>query len=794
MNASQESPATARQYRLATFGTPALIAPGGDMVLGTHGHHRRRLALLAVLAAAGERGRTRDQLLLLFWPEATQSRARHSLDQLLYALRGSLGESVFASVNPVRLNGEAVTSDVAAFNAAMEHDDLDAAVRLYRGPFLEGFYLEDAPEFERWVETERARLEASFASALAHLARKAEAARDWQTALACWQTLTDVDRLSSKYAAGLVRALVEAGDQSAALRFMERYEAVVAQELGRDEQRAAASLLADVRSAMKSTPPPAPSPVPSATSPGVTEPSVAPAAAATPAPATRTPNDPPALSARHRRRAAYVIGVLTAGALLGAAAYLRSSARAHPTAEIEERSIAVLPLANVSRDAKDAPLADGLTEEIVGVLAQLRGIRVAARTSAAAFKNSNIDVRLIGDSLGVDYVLEGGVQKAANRLRVQVRLVDTRTGVSRWSETYDRELRDVFAVQSDIAEAVAREMNVKLGGSTRAAVRRVPTRNPAAHEFYLRGNDPATTRGDSASRAGLEYFRQAIALDSEYAPAYAGLARLILTRANAGSDGTVSRYEAFAAAEAAARKAIALDSTLAEAHLALAGVRRSVSDFPGADVEIRRAIALDPTNPRFHEWLVQNYAWTGHPVEALAEARRAVALDPLSPNAIAELGHALLVNDRCDEALTELAKLRSLRPPLLRAGDYAAQCYIRKRMWPEAIEEIQRNVAVGGLGVQAFIAFIYARAGQPDRARPILAELLDRARRGERIAFDVATVYAGLGDKDQAFRWLDKAAQQGALNYLGRLGLVLDALAPDPRVDVVRQRLGIRKQ
>lgn len=794
MTTSQEPPATTRQYRLATFGIPALIAPGGDTVLGTHGHHRRRLALLAVLAAAGERGRTRDQLLVLFWPEATQSRARHSLDQLLYALRGSLGESVFASVNPVRLNPELVVSDVTAFNAAVEHDDLEAAVRLYRGPFLDGFYLDDGPEFEQWLETERARLAASHASALERLARKAEAARDWQNAVSCWQRLTVGDGISSKYAAGLVRSLVGSGDQAAALRFAERYEAIVAAEFGLNDPAAAAALIAEVRAMAKFAAPPG-SPEPAAR-PAVSGagPSVASVANLPRDSAALPPNGLDARPARRRWRSTYVIGLAAAAVILGGVAYLQSRARARVAPVGGERSIAVLPLANVSRDAKDVPIADGLTEELVGVLAQLRGVRVAARTSAGAFRNSDLDVRRIGDSLRVDYVLEGSVQKAGDRIRVQVRLVDTQTGASRWSETYDRELRDVFAVQSDIAGAVARELNATLGGDSRAMRRTVPTRNPAAYELYLRGNDPATTRGDSASRAGLEYFRQALALDSQYAAAHAGLARLILTRLNSGFDSTARRRDVLAAAEAAAARAIALDPTLPDGHLALAGVRRSRNDFAGAEVEIRRAIALDPTNPRFHEWLVQDYASTGHPVEALAEARRAVALDPLSPNAIAELGHALLANDRCDEALAELGKLRSLRPPLLRAGEYAAQCYVRKRMWAEAIAEVQRNAPSAGLRAQAFLGFLYARSGQPDRARPILAKLLARAQRVDGAALDVAMVYAGLGDTDQAFDWLDRAVREGSLDVAGRHNVILDALAPDPRVEAFRQRLGIQNR
>src|SRR5688572_2533009 len=164
------APSSAPPYRLRTLGTFALTGPNEGTVLGKHGQQRRRLALLAVLAAAGERGRSRDQLLLLFWPDATQSRARHSLDQLLYALRASIGETVFASGNPVTLDPNVLASDVGAFNAALQRGDLEAAVEEYRGPFLDGLYLNDAPEFERWLESERARLAGAYADALTRLA------------------------------------------------------------------------------------------------------------------------------------------------------------------------------------------------------------------------------------------------------------------------------------------------------------------------------------------------------------------------------------------------------------------------------------------------------------------------------------------------------------------------------------------------------------------------------------------------------------------------------------------------
>jgi len=189
---SGDTPVSPR-FRLRTFGSLALLDSAGGTIVGEHGQQRRRLALLAVLATAGERGRTRDQLLLLFWPDASQSRARHSLDQLVYAIRSSIGDDVFAGTNPLRLNASIVRSDVADFTDAIASDDPEAAVQQYSGPFLDGFYLSEAPEFEQWMDAERARLARSYGIALERLARRAEEAGDHATAAGWWRRLTDAD-------------------------------------------------------------------------------------------------------------------------------------------------------------------------------------------------------------------------------------------------------------------------------------------------------------------------------------------------------------------------------------------------------------------------------------------------------------------------------------------------------------------------------------------------------------------------------------------------------------------------
>lgn len=629
---SDSPPDPGVSFSLRTFGTVALVRSDGVTVLGTHGSHRRRLALLAILAAAGHAGRSRDHLLLLFWPEAGQARAQHSLDQLLYALRSSISDAMFEGTNPLRLNPSVVASDVGAFDAALAQGDPERAVGVYRGAFLDGCYPNDAPEFERWADGERARLAEAFTGALATLARRATAAGDHAVALQWWTRLSEADPLSTKYAVGRIAAVAAAGDRAAALQYAKRYEAFVAQELG-------LPIDPDVRAAIEDV------------------------------------RDP----TRDARRASnlHVPPVLTNSLTADAPA-----SASPPWRTLHAGAIAALVLA-------------------IGIAA----FAVWPRASAH--------------------------------------------------------------------------------GATRSR-----TANIAAHELYVRGDDPTLMRSDSGARAAVEDFQQAIALDSNYALAYAGLARALLRTSDRGSLTVRERRERVTSAERAAVRAVRLDDSLADAHAALSFVRRKRYDLGEAMQEMARAAALEPRDARFHEWLVQLYVIGGQSSEALVEARRAVALDPLSPTANAELARALFSANRCGDALTQLAKLESLQPPLLRAGSIAAQCYAKNRMWPEAIAQSRRVLASQRRG-NGLLGFLLAQAGDVTAAMRLLDTLRGDARAGRADAFDIAAVYAGLGRRDSAFVWLDRSLDDGSLNF-EYWNTILGALSPDPHIDSVRRHLGMQ--
>ena len=794
MSAEPGKARVAPPFRLHTLGTLALRGPAGDAPTADFAQQNRRLGLLAALAASGERGRNRDQLLLFFWPDASQQRARHSLEQTLYLIRRSVDAEVFLGVNPLRLNPAVMTSDVADFESAIGAGELEAAVELYQGSFLEGFYLPEAPEFEQWMDGERSRLEALYRKALERLAETAERARDLAAAVAWWRKLADVDPLSGRYAIGLMRGLASAGDHAAALRHAGDYEQLVEQELGTGVGPEIAALAGEIRAHAKKSavrPPPVPgergeaAPVAPDSRPHGPFPSGG----------AQAPRPPP--DGRRSRGHLWVGGVtavvLVAGVL--AATRLRDEPTDPLLAEASDASIVVLPLANRSQDPLDAALADGVTEELIAMLAKAGDLRVIASTSAFAFRDRQTDVRAIADSLHVAHVLEGGVQKIGSRLRVQVRLVDARDGSTRWSETYDREIEDLFVVQEDIARTVARELGARLGGGGGTPLSRNRARNVAAYELYLRGNDPANLRTDSGPHKALEYFHQAIAIDSTYAAAWAGLARMY-GRVQSTEDPGIAIAELNALAEQAALKAVALDDSLAEAHATLGILRMGLyQDFATAESALRRAIELDPAYGRAREWLAGLYIDTERPVEALAEARRALEVDPLSPSAHAELAHALLANDRPDEALVHLEHIAAVRPPLLRARNYLTQAYAMKGMWPEAIETLgppDETEESSGLSLRAYML---AKGGRREEALRIREELLRRWEEGNARAVDVAVAYAGLGEIDRAFAWIERSDESSLRS--ARLGLtmpIFNDLRRDPRFERVRERLGTQKR
>ena len=488
--------------------------------------------------------------------------------------------------------------------------------------------------------------------------------------------------------------------------------------------------------------------------------------------------DPPPASVRpeqsvanvRRRGATAVIAVLALVVGFGGYTARRNSvSRIAPAATrqvavaTERRSIAILPFENTSGDPADESFSDGLTDELIGALGKVEGLRVAGRTSAFAVKGKRLGVRAVAETLGVSTIVEGSWRRSGSRLRVGAQLVRAADGAVLWSETYDRKMSDVFAVQEEIARAIVGALRVRLGarGEHERLVARA-TSDLAAYELYVKGRYVFETRSgrDGILRA-VGYFEQAIARDPAYAQAHSGLADAYTRLAVFGY---APPRETYAKAMASARRALALDSTLAEAHGSL-GHALFVSEFERTDAEreLRRAIALDPSYSRARAWLGLYLSNQGRVAEALAHLDTAQTVDPLSLIAGALRGRVYVRDGRADDAIRTLMQVLELDPQLDLAYQQLGHAYLQKNMNAEAIAAFRRAAAASGPRDSAQLAYAYAVTGQRGEAEQIVRALVDPARRGGgALPYHIAMAYAGLGDRDAAFRWLDRGYAERA--------------------------------
>ena len=491
------------------------------------------------------------------------------------------------------------------------------------------------------------------------------------------------------------------------------------------------------------------------------------------------------------RRTVHSRWLTIAGILVGTIAMLVATMYPDRSSPVRSASIAVLPLRNVSRDPQDAALVDGLSEEIMGALQKIGSLRVIARSSAFSFRDADIPAGVIADSLRVTYLLEGSFQRIGSRLRIQVHLIDAPNDSARWAESYDRELADIFAVQAEIATSVARELNLQLGTAATVRLRRGLTQSIAAHDLYLRGKDPVNMRSDSAARLGLALLRQAVALDSNFAAAYASMPYLYF--ALSGHTPRTDEVREFKRrADEAARRALALDPDLPEAHVALAVAHAlSGTDLSASEAALRRAMDLGGA-PRVREHLSRVLMWSGRHAEALVEATRAAEDDPLSATAAADLGEASCVNRRYRDGMAHLTRVAGVQPPLPRANGYKVVCLAMQGLWKEAL-----GVPGGALGAgdpwSPLRGYLLARSGAVAEARQLESDAKDFWRRTQRGAIWVAYAAAGLGDLDTAFVWLDRA-RNDLESWNAVMYPIFEPLHKDPRFEQFRQRVGLLKR
>lgn len=456
----------------------------------------------------------------------------------------------------------------------------------------------------------------------------------------------------------------------------------------------------------------------------------------------------------------------------------------------ENRAIAVLPFVNSSADPENEYFSDGMTDELITALTKVEGLRVASRTSVFALKNLREDVRAIGARLNVSAVLEGTVRKSGNRLRITVQLSSVADGRTLWSERYDREMADVFAIQDEIAQTIVRTLRSTLLGDLGDPTPVRYTENVRAYSLYLKGRFRWNRRTQADIAEGVKYFEQAIAEDPAYALAYTGLAdsyALDLDYSGAPVKEGMER------AKAEARKAIELDETLAEAHTSLGWVTFIYDwDWAGAEREFTRAIQLNPrysTARQWHAWLLLAM---GRFEEALAEGRAAIDLDPGSVSIRRSLGWLLYYARRNEAALDSLRRALVMDPTAEETHRLLGLVYLEQRMYDEAAASFKEAIALSHDTAVAFAGLgqVAARRGRLDEARAVLKEINDRARSQYVSPVAVTKLCAALGDANAAFDGLERAYRdrRGWLAYL-KVEPTLDPLRTDPRFRHLLERM-----
>jgi len=760
---------------LKLFGTPAVEADGE--LVASRAAQGHRLALLAILALARGRPVTRDRITALLWPESPTDRVRHQLSDALYLVRSALGADVVRSTgDDLFLNADVVTSDVGTFERRLDDGALERAVESFTGPLLDGFHLSDGGAFERWLDGERARLAQRYTGALESLAEGSKTEGDYAAAEKWSRRLSSHDPYSGRVALRLMRALDAAGDRAGALRHARIHEALLREEF-EAEPDAAVTAFAErlrVESQGRAMPEPATMPVARSTAPIGSATLVA----AEPLPKEtreRVPETPASVMSTPAARAptasttwktwrtwsyaaAAMAMLLVLVALVWSGDFWRAREATVPTA----RSLAVLPFVNMSSDPANVYFSDGLSEEIITALSRIDGLRVAARTSSFALRDDKLDVRVIGDTLGVEAVLEGSIRKEGNRLRVTAQLIDTETGYHIWTNDYDREVADVIAVQDEIAREIAAALELQLPPRA-TATRTQRTPSLEAYDLYLRALYLRTRLSPDALRQAVDLLDRAIELAPDFALAYAAKASVIGPRIYFRY---VPREEGIREMRIAVARALELDPNLGEAHLALGILKLFYEwDWPSGERALRQAVRLNPNDP--HAWHnMANYLDVVGRYEEAVDARlRGVALDPLDPRLRMILGVDYTVLGKLDDALVQYEHALRLDPsnalllglgPALPGGP--VRIHLARGHNAEAVQELIRLAALRGATAAELDAMrgAFAKAG----IRGVWRAWIDMDLRQHGGAIDplrAAVLWASAGDADQALDWLERA-------------------------------------
>jgi TolB-like protein/DNA-binding winged helix-turn-helix (wHTH) protein/Tfp pilus assembly protein PilF len=485
--------------------------------------------------------------------------------------------------------------------------------------------------------------------------------------------------------------------------------------------------------------------------------------------------------ARNRTRDLWLIGAVSVLLLLGVilwAVWYRIAWATKPRITTSFHSIAVLPLENLSGDPSQEYFADGITDALITQLAKLHGLRVISRTSIMQYKSLRKPLPDIARDLSVDAVVEGSVSRSGNRVRVTAQLVDAHADRHLWAEEYDRDLREILSLQSELARDIAENVRANISSEEQLLMARAGTVEPAAYESYLRGRSFWNQRTPAGLKQSIIHFQHAIELDPRYAEAYSGLADAYTAL---GYTSYWAPKDSFPKAREFANKALQIDSSLAEARASLAYVKLYYDwDWKGAEEELQRAIAVNPNYATAHHWYSVFLTARGRHDEALSEIGRAHELDPLSVPINTDIGFELYYARRYEEAISHLRSVLQTSPKFPLAHLWLGRAYEQKGMYPEAITEFeQAGTALKDWPVIiAAAGHAYGRWGHKSDATGALHRMNELTKEEYVTPYGMALIFAGLNDREQAIHWLQKAYEDRS-HWLVWLNL-------DPRFDNVR--------
>ncbi len=492
---------------------------------------------------------------------------------------------------------------------------------------------------------------------------------------------------------------------------------------------------------------------------------------------------------QHKLAVALVVAVLLVGGV-GLGLYLHAR-----NTEIAIESIAVLPFENQNRDPNTDYLSDGVTESIINSLTQLPNLRVIARSSVFRYKGKETDPFAIGKELGVRAVLVGRMMQRGDSVTISTELVDVRDNKQLWGEQYERKASDLMSLQRDIAGQIANNLRLKISGEEHNRMMKHYTENPEAYQLYLKGRYYWNKRSDEGTKKAIEYFQQAIDKDPSYALAYVGLADSYIVGTGRP---TPNQREVDQKAKAAALKALEIDDTLGEAHATLGVIKEwEWYAYAGADAEreFKRAIELSPNYPTAHHWYGEFLVTRGRFDESFAEYQRALELDPLSLAISTDLGQAYYYARQYDRAIEYLKKLIEMDPNYVRTHFYLAQVYEEKGMFEEAIAENEKGLILGGKNPNEVAKATAAMrdALRVSGARGYWQKTFDLGREDGQSPNpnETASLFTRLGERDQAFVWLEKAYDERVHMEWLKVSPEWDNLRSDPRFPELVRRVGL---